>query len=299
MINRYIIFLGLFSCTLSLGCMKKTKVDISNIEISTQADIDFYCDNLSDNETFEGDIIIITTEELDYKCLSAIKHVKGDLFLNGPGASKAFQELESIIGPEVFSICDEIVDTIYFPKLKIIDTGQGISIASNCNFSNVLFLPNVESLGSLTISSPLLDEERTGTILGFNKIQEMFTLRFDNGNKEGNFRIDGFENLKKVQSTFKINTINKSFSASESSFNNLEEISNFEINNSINFESDYSLEYYFPKLKASNNMKLINFDPSEVCYLKDRIESNTINVNILNTLTNEIFINENIIELCN
>ena len=281
-----------------MGCKEKTDIDLSRIEITNQSDIDFYCDHLSDNPTYDGTIFIDASEELDYKCLSSIKHINGELILHGPGSSKAFKDLESIVGNQVFSICDELVDTICFPNLKIVDNGQGISINSSCNFSNVLYLPEIEKLTSLTISSPFTDEERSGTLLGFNKIIEIIALRLDNGNQGNNFKIDGFENLERVVSTFNIMTSNEEFQVSESSFNSLEVANEFQIFQSSESNFQFSLEYLIPNLRVCESLNLFNVQPKELCYLKERIELGDINANVLNTITNQFYGNEGVIELC-
>lgn len=302
MIRRLKIILVFLSCILILGCKKESKVEITRIEISNQADIDFICENLPDSDTFSGTIVIVTEEVLDYKCLGQIKHVQGAFFLNGPGTSIAFRNIETLSGEETFNICDEAVDTIYFPALRSIGNNAGISISSFCNFSNVLHIPNIETIGAINVASPATNEARSGTFMGFDKVLEIISIYIDSNNgQEENIKIDGFSNLKKVLVEFSISQINKDFEVSEKSFNSLEEVGLlFRLVQSYDSltHTDLTLEYLFPKLKYSENIELINFDPNEACYLKEYVESGDVKIGILNTTSNEFYNNEKLLELC-
>ena len=59
------------------------------MDINTQADIDYICNNLSDSDTFVGAIIATTDVELDFKCIKNLKHVVGTVILEGPGTVAA------------------------------------------------------------------------------------------------------------------------------------------------------------------------------------------------------------------
>lgn len=282
-----------------MGCMEEPKVEITRMEISNQADIDFICDNLPDGDTFNGVILIDSEEELDYKCLRKIKHINGDLILNAPGASRAFRDIETIVGIEVFAICDESVDTMNFPNLRIVNTG--ISIHSWCNFSNVLYIPNIEKLNTIGVSSAAYDSiARTGTFMGFDKIEEMTRIRLESSNGlPDNIKIDGFGNLKKVLFEFRIANINEAMEISEKSFNKLEEVGyKLRLEQNSNSKSDLTLEYLFPNLKMSEKVELLNFAPEDACYLEEHLASGDIAMSILNTVTFESYGNEELLDLC-
>jgi len=297
-----ILLFGFLLSILSLGCSEEPKVEITRMEISTQADIDFICENLPDGDSFQGTILISTEEVLDYKCLEQIKHVYGDLILNGPGSTLAFRNIETIEGREVLSICDNAVDTIFFTRLKEVNNGLGISISTFCDFDNVIYMPNIESLSGISMGSPSEGVRRSGTFSGFDKVEEVVGLRFDTSNGlEENITIDGFRNLKRVQGEFIFNKFSKEMVITEGSFDRLEEVGlRMRVLNGPDEDqrTDLTLEYLFPSLRSCGDVELLNIDPEQACYLTPHIEAGTLSVATLNTITNESYGDEGLLTLC-
>lgn len=298
---------ALFLCSILIwGCCEEVvepKEEILHMNIFSQADIDFICDNLPEGDTFSGNITVSTQEELNFKCLSQIKHVKGSLLLEGPNISLAFKNIVSVTEGEAFSICDNAVDTMYFPNLKTVDTGLGITISSGCNFDNVLFIPNIEILTGLGISFPFFETiSRSGTLKGFNLIEEMDALHIDTGsNLSENIKIDGFYNLRKVMYGFRYFNLNKNTQITDNSFSNLEEASFIEIFQLPypDYYTDITIEEILPKLKKTNSIFLSNFPLKQVCYLRNHIESGEINQLVIRDFPNSTnYGNKDVLEMC-
>jgi hypothetical protein len=287
-------------CIFVFACTETPKEVISRMDINTQADIDFICDNLPEGDTFEGNVIATTDVELNYKCLSALRNIEGTVILDGPKTTEAFKNLETVIGGEVFAICDNAVDTISFPNLRIV-TGGGFSISSFCQFTNVLHVPNIEILSNISIGSPAFSGTgmRSGTLIGFDKLEEINNMDLDIDFSNEYFKIDGFSNLKKVNGTFKIIAIGNSFNISEKSFSNLTEINEGKIYKNFDENQTVNLVDILPNLKFCKNLEVYNFDPLDACYLNDQMQSSEVDIQMLHTLTNEYFNNESLLDLCN
>jgi len=202
-------------------------------------------------------------------------------------------------GGETFAICDNSVDTMSFPNLKTVE--PDLSMSSFCSFDNVLYIPNVEILTNLSISSPAFTSTgmREGTLIGFNKLEEIDNIDLDIDFSNEYFKIDGFSNLKKVNGLFKISAIGSSFDISEHSFLNLSDINEGKIYKNFDADESVRLVNILPTLKRCNNLEIYNFEPSDACYLKEYIQSGEISIQMLNTFTNENFDSESILELCN
>ncbi len=288
-------------CIFVFSCKETPKEVISRMDINSQADIDYICENLPDGDTFVGSIIAITDIELDYKCLRELRNIEGTVILDGPKTTEAFMNLETVIGGEVFAICDYTVDTMHFPNLRIIDTGLGLSISTGCRFDNVLYMPNIEMLSNLIITASGFDGSglREGTLLGFDKLEEINNMDLDIDFSNEYFKIDGFSKLERVNGRFEIRAIGNSFNISEKSFSNLTEINEGKIYKNFDENQTVNLVDILPNLKFCKNLEVYNFDPLDACYLNDQMQSSEVDIQMLHTLTNEYFNNESLLDLCN
>ena len=283
-------------CIALLGCNKKEV--ISRMDIKTQTDIDYICDNLPDSDTFVGAIVASTDVVLDFKCLKNLRHIKGTVIIEGPGTVGAFRNIESVTGGETFAFCDESVDTMCFPNLKTVDF---INISTGCTFSNVIYLPNIEQLYGLSIASSQFsgEGEREGTLVGFDKLEEINDIKLDIDFSNEYFKIDGFSNLKKVNGTFNISAIGNTFDISDKTFSSLTDISIASITKNYNADPSVKLIDILPSLQRCSDLYIFNFDTSDVCYLNEYLETNEIIIALTDPIGIKFYDNASFDELCN